>query len=364
MPTYAVLGAGHGGLALAGHLGLMGFPVRLWARKSSALAAVGAEGGIWLEGAVSGFGPVQAEPELARALEGADLVLIAVPASAHRDLAHRCAPLLRDGQAVLLMPGRTAGAIEFMAVLRGAGCKARVTVGEAQTFIYASRKSGENRAAIHGIKQRVLASAIPAGRTGDLLRMIRPAFPQFLRARSVWKTSLDNIGAIFHPAPALLNAARIESTGGAFRHYLDGITPSVAALLEQMDLERLAVAAALGVRAVSARDWLAEVYGVEEANLYDAIQATPAYRGVGAPASMETRYIWEDVPTGLVPLADLGRLMGIPTPTINMVIDLACTLCGHDFRRTGRTLERLGLAGWSREQLSRLVREGEVNAVV
>ncbi len=360
MPTYCVIGAGHGGLALAGHLGLMGFPVKLWARNPLSLEAVAATGGVILEGVHEGFGPVQACPDLSEALDGVDVILVAVPASAHREIAAQCAPHLADGQKIVLMPGRTGGAIEFNHTLRQTGCAADVLVGEAQTFLYASRRTGSNSAAIYGIKRQVWVAAIPAQRTHELVRLVKPAFPQFLPARLVWKTSMDNIGAIFHPAVALLNTGRIESTGGAFRHYTDGITPSVAIVLEQLDSERCAVAKALGVGALTAREWLAEVYGVERETLYDAIQATPAYGPVGAPPSLDHRYIWEDVPTGLVPIADLGKVCGVPTPMIDVIIDLASSMCNVDFRITGRTLERLGMHGWAPEKIVRYAMEGDV----
>jgi len=360
MPTYCVLGAGHGGLAVAGHLGLMGFPVKLWARSPQALDQVGLAGGVFLEGVEQGFGPVQATSELARALSGADLVLVVVPASAHGEIARLCAPHLQDGQKILLMPGRTAGAIHFSQTLRRQGCRADLLVGEAQTFLYASRKVGPNTAHIHGIKRQVLAAAIPAHRTPELLAVIKPAFPQFMPARWVWKTSMDNIGAIFHPGVALLNMGRIESTSGQFRHYVDGITPSVAGILEQLDQERVAVAKALGVGAHTAREWLAEVYGVERPTLYEAIQATPAYDGVGAPPLLQHRYIWEDVPTGLVPISELGRACGLPMPVTDMLIQLANLTCGVDFRQEGRTLAALGMAGWTPEQISRYALEGDV----
>lgn len=360
MPTYCVLGAGHGGMALAGHLGLMGFPVRLWARDPHSLEAVQVTGGVFLEGVEAGYGPVEAQGNLQAALAGADLILVVVPASAHGEIARRCAPYLRDGQKVLLMPGRTAGAIEFVQTLRREGCQADVLVGEAQTFLYASRRVGPSTAQIYGIKRQVLAAALPAHRTAELLELIKPAFPQFMPAKWVWKTSLDNIGAIFHPAVVLLNAARIESTGGSYRHYMDGITHSMALLLERLDEERVAVARSLGVGALTAREWLAEVYGVERPTLYDAIQATPAYEAVGAPATLDHRYIWEDIPTGLVPIAELGKACGVATPVTETLIGLAGAIFGVNFRETGRTLDKLGMAGWTPEQITRYAMEGDV----
>lgn len=360
MLRFAVLGAGHGGMAMAGHLGQMGFPVRLWARNPRALDGVAAAGGVTLDGVVTGFGRVDASPDLHTALAGVDTVLVVVPASAHGDVARHCAPHLQDGQKVLLMPGRTAGAIEFAHALRSVGCTADVLVGEAQTFLYASRRTGPATARIHGIKKQVKAAALPARRTLELLDGIKPAFPQFMPARWVWKTSLDNIGAIFHPTVVLLNTGWIETTRGAFRHYMDGISQSVSGFLEQLDAERVAVARALGVGALSAQEWLMEAYGSSGDSLFEAIQQTQAYWGVGAVDTLDHRYIWEDVPTGLVPISELGRACEVPTPLTDTIITLASAMCRRDFRRTGRTLRHLGLEGLSPAQIARYAMEGDV----
>ena len=55
-PKFAVLGAGHGGSAVAGHLALMGFEVRLYNRTEERLWGVKASGGIELEGELEGIG--------------------------------------------------------------------------------------------------------------------------------------------------------------------------------------------------------------------------------------------------------------------------------------------------------------------
>ena len=54
--------------------------------------------------------------------------------------------------------------------------------------------------------------------------------------------------------------------------------------------------------------------------------------------------IHEDVGYGLVPMAELGRLAGIATPTIDALVTLAGLAVGIDYRCDGLTLERLGLA--------------------
>ena len=46
---------------------------------------------------------------------------------------------------MLLLPGRTGGALEFRKALQKAGCRADVLLGEANTFPFASRAVGPAR---------------------------------------------------------------------------------------------------------------------------------------------------------------------------------------------------------------------------
>jgi len=60
---------------------------------------------------------------------------------------------------------------------------------------------------------------------------------------------------------------------------------------------------------------------------------------------LDYRFLNEDIPYGLVPLCELGRLAGVATPTMDHVIQLACVATGKDYRAQGLTLDRLGLGG-------------------
>lgn len=360
-PRFAVVGAGHGGLALAGVLGMMGFPVRLLNRSPGRVAPVAELGGIEIEGQLQGFGEVDAATtSAAEALSGAEIVMVVVPASAHRDVARQLAPHLTPAQVVVLNPGRTGGTLEFLATLRDAGWRGKTTVAEAQTFLFASRAVGPARARIVGIKRAVPVAAVPARRTAEVVSKLNGAFPQFVAAQSLWETSLHNLGAVFHPPLTVLNAARIESTGGDFDYYHQGITPAVSAVLEAVDSERVEVARALGVNVPTAREWLFSAYGAGGASLYEAVLNNEGYRGIRAPADLSHRYIFEDVPCSLVPIASLGDMLGVPTPTVKNIVHLASLLHGVDYWACGRTVERLGLAGRTVPEIHALVAEGEL----
>ncbi len=348
---FAVVGAGGGGQALAGYLAMQGCETRLYNRTPDRLQAVAGEGGIHLEGEFTGFARLaEVSTDLSEVVRGAHVIMVALPAFAHRPMASQMAPHLRPGQVIVLNPGRTGGALEFRFVLDGLGVSDRVCVAEAQTFLFASRISGPARVRIHALKRVVPLAALPAGETERVLEFLRVPLPVFTAAENVLETSFDNIGAIFHPAPTILNATRIEQQI-QFDYYREGISPSVARILEEMDDERRAVARALGLSVRSALHFLRQAYGVRADNLCRAMQSNRAYKGIAAPPGLHHRYITDDIPASLVPMASFGDLLGVPTPTIKSIVHLACVLHGTDYWRTGRTVERLGLFGLTLEEI-------------
>lgn len=358
-PAFAVLGAGHGGMAMAGHLALMGFRTRLWNRSKEKIDHVEDRGGIDVMGVVDGFGRLEcATSDIKEALDGADVVMVVVPASGHRYVAEQCAKHLKPEQQVVLNPGRTFGALEFLQTITGKGVSRPPTISEAQTFIYVSRHTDFASSHIMQIKNMVALAAIPSHRTPEVLKAVNKAFPQFVPASNVLETSLDNVGAIFHPTLTLLNATRIESSHGDFEYYLEGVTPSTARVLEEADAERVAIGNALGVRVHTAREWLYLSYDSPGKTLYEAIQATPGYKGVRAPATLTHRYILEDVPMSMVPMVSVGKMLDVPTPTITSLVHLASLIHSTDFWSEGRTAERVGLADKSVKGIRRLATEG------
>ncbi|HAE57940.1 MAG TPA: NADP transhydrogenase subunit alpha, partial [Anaerolineae bacterium] len=208
------------------------------------------------------------------------------------------------------------------------------------------------------IKEAVPLAALPATRTQLVLDAINPAYPQFIDGVNVLNTGLNNMGAIFHPALTLLNAGWIERTNGDFQFYIDGVTPSTARILEVLDRERVTVASALGVRARTAMEWLKLAYDTTGNDLNDAIHNQPGYYGIKAPSTLNHRYIFEDVPMSLVPLASLAMRYGVSVRGMESIIRLGSILHQTDYWRRGRTVERLGLSDLSVSELTAYVNEG------
>ena len=362
-PTrYTVIGAGHGGKTMAAHLALMGKEVTIYNRTFTHIEVLSKRRGIELDsyqGGPRGFGTIQkATSDMEEALKDAQVVMLVVPSSAHADLANAMAPFMKDGQIIILNPGRTCGAIEFDMVRRKAGSSAKILLAEAETFIYASRADGPAQARIFRIKEAVPMAALPAIYTDEILEAISDVYPQFINGIDVLHTGMNNMGAIFHPALTLLNAGRIESTHGDFEFYIDGVTPSVATVLESLDRERVTVASSLGIRARTAIEWLELAYNVKGKDLHESIHNQEGYFGIKAPATLNHRYIFEDVPMSLMPIASIGKQYGISVRAMDSIIRLACIIHQTDYYRRGRTIEKLGIQNLSVGELKRYVNEG------
>jgi len=363
---YAVIGAGHGGKSMAAYLALMGFSVSLYNRTPERIEVIKKRGGIELvdggDGIPYGFGKLaRVSSNMEDAIKGVEVLMVVLPSSAHEDIAKAMSPHLKDGQIILLHPGRTCGALEFSKVLRDKECKADVTIAEAETFIYAARSDGPAQAHIFRVKEAVPLAALPATRTQLVLDAIADAYPQFIDGIDVLHTGLNNMGAIFHPALTLLNAGWIESTHGNYQFYIDGVTPSVARMLEVLDRERVTVASALGIRARTALDWLKLAYDTTGEDLYNAIQNQEGYYGINAPPTLNHRYLFEDVPMSLVPIASLGQRYGVSVRGMESIVSIANIIHRTDYWRRGRTVEKLGLEKWGVSELTQFVKEGKVD---
>lgn len=354
-----VIGAGNGGLALAGFLGMRGYKVTLYNRSLKRILPFMKTKTIKLEGEVNGKVSIEnITTDLKEALENANLVMIVVPAFAHADIAKKVAEYVKEGQVFVLNPGRTFGALEFWNVLKSLGVKKEIIIAEAQTFLFASRTSNPGVSHIFRIKNAVPVSALPSNKNEILKEILERVLPEFQVVDSTLYTSFNNIGAVFHPATLILNSGRVESTFGKFEFYLEGITMSVSKVLEKIDEERCNVARTLGIVPMTAVEWLNYAYDVLGNNLYEAIHNNTGYQGILAPPSLQNRYIFEDVPMSLVPISSMAKKLGLETPAIDSIIYLASIMMNRDFYREGRTLDRLGIENKSVDEIKRILHEG------
>lgn len=335
--SVSILGAGNSGMALAAHLVSKKYRTTLWNRTPENIKKLLAGSPIECSGTLVGaFKPDLVTTDIEKAMQSS-LLIVAVPANAHKDIGRLISPFIRPDHRIILTPGRTFGAVSFGSILN----KKNIMIAETQTIIHTCRKINEAAVEIITLKNSVLFSA---GRHTSKFYNILPGFMQerFKPVENLLTTSLNNVGMILHCAPLLLNTGWVECPKAIFKYYYDAITPSIASFCEKMDFERIKVAKTVaGTEPMSILDWFSSSYNVSGNSLHQVIRATGAYKTIDAPETLRHRYIFEDVSTGLVPIESLGSLLGVATPHISLIIDLACSLLEHDFRKSGRSLENI-----------------------
>ncbi len=339
-----VIGAGNLGLAMCAYLGHEGHDVLLWNRSYETIKTITKTLMVDFQGIINGRAPlVCATTDLIEALKDTELILITTPAFAHKELAHLLAGCLNQDVPIILNPGRTFGAIEFMSefMLDQPWCP---LIAETQSTVYTCRKVSDDRVDILSLKDDVLIACTDMSKIDWLMSYIPKCISNQLQpAKSLVQTSIGNVGMMLHCAPLLLNSGWTENDHTSYKYYHEGITPSISHFLEKLDFERVAVSYALGSPVVSTKTWLKQTYHVEGDTLYDCIQNTEAYHHIYAPTSLRHRYLFEDVPYGLVPLEAIGLKLGLLMKHTTLLIDLACTMLDVDFRLHGRNLESLSV---------------------
>jgi opine dehydrogenase len=364
--SIAIIGAGNGGCAAAAQLAQRGFDIRLYGRSYRTTEPLAAIGGIEYEGVLGeGFTRLALITNHAgAALAGADLVLIMAPTHAHAEIGRVIAPHLAREQIVMAAPGHTLlllpNSIRAAAGEIGIYC-------DSSSLPFICRKSSPCRIRITRTAQILYFAVYPGERMDAVAKEVRAVFPQIKPTPSLLHTVFPYTNAIHHPPALLLNVGRVESTAGDYCHYYDGITPSVGRLIDALDVERLKVAAALGVAVEPLPQFFFRmgytgVAGRDGGTAYTVFHDSEPNRFIKAPERIDHRFFNEDVPYGLVAIAELGRLAGVPTPCADAVIDLASIVANRRFRQEGLTRERMGIAGMSVAEVHALLQTGRARA--
>ena len=353
----AVLGGSNGAFATAADMALAGHRVRLWRRSQADVDPL--IGGITLT-AEQRQGKAQLDrvtADLAAALEGADVVIAPVPATAHEDLAKRLAPHLADRQIVLLTPG-TLGSYALARTIARAGGTLPYAFAETGTLPYLCRKTGPAAVAAPVRAANLPVGVFPASRGPAVLARIAELFPSARPCADALDVALTNAGAVIHPPLVLVNAGAID--GGRFDIHAAGTTASARTLIDAVDAERLA----------ARRGWGYGPPHYELATYYEEARAAEGLYGAGAKQKLvasglwsevvtfEHRYVTEDVVLGLSLFESAARTVGSPSQAISGLLGVFGALLGFPLSGRGRALEALGLGDFALREIRALLDEG------
>lgn len=392
----AILGGGGVGKTMAGDCALAGQKVRIW--DSPAFAKRNFKNiertGIKLVGnqfSYYGFerrgtGYVElATSDMAAAVKGAGIIVVATVAMAHEQIFRELIPLLEDGQVIHILPDNC-GSFIFRKLAREMGLSKKVIVGAWYTAPYGVRivnRGGvlTNECKVEDRITTIRGCALPDADTEAFIESANyiSAFDAirlgdgFVRGKTMLDVNLSNVNPVIHVPGTVLGVSTMQNFGTVlgqdpknYSLYGFALCPAIAEVQARFWDEEKALAAAMDVEVctVNYEDFFSRttMYGKEYMGPDFAVPFDQKYENFygDGPFDLENRYITEDVPVGCYFMQQLGDKYGVDTPIIDSMILLASTMIKRDLIKESKyTLDYLDIGHMNHEQLMKYLTSGE-----
>lgn len=286
-------------------------------------------------------------------IKGAEVIIVYIQTRFHEELIERIAPYLENGQILMINPGYLSTAY----VLKYLPEEVDIVVAEAESSFIDGRimTPGNFRVGFRNVRNPI--GIYPDEKREYAIEKLDKLEERFVYLNSVVEAALHNPNLIVHTVGSIMSIPRIEHSKGDFCMYHEAYTrdnPATWRILEALDEEKMDIFGALGfeklsyVNACKYRNSLDDNKDAKEVFLDYAEMDTRAK----GPVKVDSRYISEDVPQGLVMLEALGKALDVPTPITTGLIEIAGAALGRDMREEGRTLDRLG-----RENVEKILKQ-------
>lgn len=361
MKKITIVGGGGTAVALAAYLLLQKQHVKLFDMEAygAALKEIQEDGEIKMVGhgptGVIPAPPITFDPR--EAFDDAEVIYICMVATRHRELCDYIAPYLKDGQTVLVYSGNFCS----LWLKKALGDK-DVVVGEAMGNFGPCRLAGRSTVnfARHPaeLPSPKPVAAFPASDSRRLVEAVSDILPcacyPDVPYKNVIEISVNAPNVVVHLGATLMCTSAMERSHD-FRLYRDGLTPSIVEMIKMVEKERSAVCEAMGYKATSASGKMTMLLNFD-------VKPDPSnagFRLTTGPDGIHHRYVTEDAYSGDSMLMSLGKLCGVETPLIRSFVTIASALNHRDFYAEGNTLENLGLADLSVEELNAYLQTGK-----
>ena len=340
----SVIGAGNVGVAIAADLSIKGHEVTLI--KSSDLKSKSfdrlIENGnrVFLKenGEYTGTVIKEVSRDLGKVADS-QVVFVTIQSNYHEELYKKISGFLNENQVIVCICSymslfylyRHCSPLPMMAETTGPYLEGRIELDD---------KLGEVVFRVGCRLTRSPLSVFYRHRKDECMKIIHELYNGFSCDYDVVESALLNPNMVLHTVGAIMSIPRIEFSDGNFCMYREAYTKKNEATIRIMlalDQEKKDVLTRLGFRPTDIMEAGGFLKGME--SFYEYSESED--RAI-SPTSVRSRYITEDVSQGLVLLESIAEHKGVPTPITTSLIDIAGTALDIDFRRTGRTLQRLG----------------------
>ena len=252
-----------------------------------------------------------------------------------------------DKQTIILYPGAFAGFL-FKTIL-GDDCP---VVAEANNLPYDTRLVGPGRVKLHGF--------MPANRGEELFEEAKALHPFVRKYDDILEAGLSIVNPAFHAGLCLFSINDIENwPKRPFFLYEHGVTPSSVKMNMVLDNERKEIGKAFGYNLRPIEDFSNLSEGYTWQDLYKAIHGDISLTSISGPHDIDSRYLTEDAPYGLVPWSYIGRLANVKTTYIDTVVNIYNVIHEKNWWEEGRNLEDLGIDDMSVAEIKNYLYSGQ-----
>lgn len=393
----AVLGGGAVGKTAAADCKLAGREVRLYSRSAKSLANVERTGILFdgIQRNLYGFERSgrafldMVTTDMAKAVKGAKIILIGIPALAHEYYLKTLVPLLEDGMVIHTFTDNYASLL-LRKYMREMGCTKDVIIGGWSSAPFGTRVEKINGFWTNhvGAKYRAITlrgACLPMTDIDDFMESVKyiPCMDSVtkgdgpVRGDTMLDIGFSNVNPVIHVPASLLGVSSMENWSlvygnapDSYSMYSHGLCPSICRVQYQFYMEEVNISKTIGIdypvypyeQFFSRRSILtAEYMGLDENGKDNVVFPLdkPCEEGNTGPNDINHRYITEDIPVGCKLYHDFGVKFGVPTPIIDSMIVLGGAM--HEksfFKETKYDLDYLGIGHMNKEQLLDYMRNG------
>ncbi|MCC6108828.1 MAG: NAD/NADP octopine/nopaline dehydrogenase family protein [Denitrobacterium sp.] len=313
---------------------------------------------------------------VAEAVKGAKLIIVGVPSIAHEPFFKELIPHLEDGQIIHIIPDNY-GSLKLRKLMREAGCDKDVVIGGWSSAPYGTRvdtEGGVMNAHVSLVYRAITlrGAALPMTDQDEFLESTKAlgCFDAItegdgvVSGGTVLDTGFSNVNPVIHVPGTVLGVSTMENFGTVLRGnihdysiYSHSFCPSISEVQYEFYNEEIALAKAIGVgiqefkkdvffqrTSVLGEEYMGEGCTVPFEEEWEVGYAT-------GPFSIYNRYVTEDVPVGCHVYHELGKKFGVSTPIIDSMIAIAGVMTHKNYFEMGLTLEELGIAHLSKDEL-------------
>jgi opine dehydrogenase len=352
----SILGAGSIGFGMAAFLAKAGHYPMLWSPSGERTRELAAGAPLRATKAIEGLFHPRVAATCADAVGSAEVVIIALPAYGHRAVIDAAAPHLRGDHTVVISSHTSFGALYLSKLLTARGVQVPIVVWG--TTLVTGRQKSLTHVDVNTVRQKLDVATLPDMASGHGYDLCRHLFgDRFVQREGLLAIALSNLNPQNHLGIALCNLTRMERREAWSQG--ENVTPAVGRFIEALDLERLAVADAFGLQVRTVQEHFSLSFHVPMSSVSEMNQEMHR-RGDGGfgPTTIETRYILEDVPFGLLPTTLLARIAGRPAILHEAGIAIFSAAYGRDLTTDNNLLPELGLERHTLASLEELTRSG------